>query len=227
MRTYVLAALTVALAIVAAGSDTVAIVDGVTITRSGVACGPFLRNAPADCHRAAQARLERRVIASWIDAASRLNHLTLTSAEQAVVEAKVTADRPITIRSVEHFQTLTAAILRIRQGEDASKVYHDAEEHGIKEWELDQQAWLLPTLEAARTAASKDDVAEAERAIRADERRRLLALRIRELLRKRVVESGGTLRDAEKAFWSDIAASIHTQILDTTFRLPDATTILR
>jgi hypothetical protein len=179
-----------------------------------------------NCHALEQQRLDRRIQRQWIDAAVTLYGVSLTSGEESAVAGKVDAESADLDKAAAHFRVLADAALKIRRGEDRGRVQSDLVRSGVApselEWELDH----LPTIAAAERTAGKDFAAEVREAARKDYAQPFILDHFRRIVAKRAVAERISFETAEEEFWSGVAASIHTRIIDPAFRLPEKKGIL-
>jgi hypothetical protein len=179
-----------------------------------------------DCHAREQQRLDRRIQRQWIDAAVRLYGVSLTSGEETAVAGKVDAESADLDKAAVHFRLLADAALKIRRGEDRGRVQSDLLGSGVApselEWELDH----LPTIAAAERTAAKDFGAEVREAARKDYAQPFILDHLRRIVAKRAVAERISFETAEEEFWSGVARSSHTRIIDPAFRLPEKKGIL-
>lgn len=190
-----------------------------------IACEPRESHAD-DCHAQEQQRLDRRIRRQWIDAAVKLYSVSLTPGEEAAVARKVDAEKGDIDKAAAHFRLLADAASKIRRGEDQARVQSDLVKEGFDpselEWELDH----LPTVAAAERMAGKDFVAEGREAARKDYAQPFILDHMRRIVAKRAAAERVPFETAEKEFWSGVAVSVHTRIIDPAFRLPEQKGIL-
>jgi hypothetical protein len=194
--------------------------DDRQIMYSMIDCGSAYRERPEACHELEQQRLDTRLRRQWIESARKVYTIELTAKEEADVNRRVAAEHAFTEKAAERFRALAVAALRIRQGEDRATVLSDLSRQGIRTQELDWELEQLPTVAAAQKVASKDFVADGERAAREYHTTQYVVSHLRKMVERRVASRRVSFETAEEQFWSEIVAKTHTRIVDPSYRLP-------
>src|SRR5712691_11128811 len=198
----------------------VAASDDRKIMYSMIDCGSAYRERPKACHELEQQRLDTRLRRQWIDAARKLYAIELTAEEEADVNRRVAAEHSFTEKGAERFRALAVAALRIRQGKDRATVVSDLSRQGIKTQELDWELEQLPTVAVAQKVASKDFVADGERAARDYYTGRYVTDHLRKIVEQRAASRRISSEASEEQFWSEIVAKTHTRLVDPSYHLP-------
>jgi hypothetical protein len=177
--------------------------------------------------RAQQRRLDVRIAQAWLDAAARLNGVTLTAEDERQIRDAAEREKPRAEQEAARYRDIVSAVLRIRKGESESGVIAEVERPSVSATDIRQMEEILPTVESAERARAKDMAAEIERLAGDRERRDLLAEKIRQLLLRKSAAVHQTFDRVQSEFWSGIAKKTNTRILDAAYRLPDFNEILR
>lgn len=178
-------------------------------------------STPQECRAGEQQRLARRIHGQWIDAAVKEYHVALTPAENAAVERKTAAETPLIDAAAARFKALADAAVKIRRGDDRTRVAAELAKRGIAARDLDWELEHLPTLAEAERTAAKDFLAEGRQSARDSFARPYLLAHLHELVQQRATARHITFEAAEEQFWAEVAASTHTRIVDTAFSMPE------
>lgn len=185
-----------------------------------IACDPKT-STPDDCHTREQQRLTHRLHAQWISAAVKTYNVSLTPAEETAVERKTAAEAAHIDAAAARFKALADAAVKIRRGDDRTRVLAELAKVNIPERDLDWELAHLPTLADAERTAAKDFVAEGQQAARESFARPYLLAHLHELVQQRATARQLSFEAAEEQFWSEVAATTHTRIVDSAFSMPE------
>jgi hypothetical protein len=178
-------------------------------------------STPDDCHAREQQRLTRRLHAQWISAAVKTYNVSLTPAEEGAVERKTAAEAAHIEAAAARFKALAEAAVKVRRGDDRSRVLAELAKRSIPERDLDWELEHLPTLADAERTTAKDFVAEGKQAARESFARPYLLAHLHDLVQQRATAKHLSFEAAEEQFWSEVAATTHTLIVDTAFSMPE------
>ena len=184
-----------------------------------IACGDVTLSA-TDCHVREQQRLDRRLREQWVAAAAKRYAIVLTADEEAEVARKLAAEADHFSGTAAHFHALAVAALEIRRGKDRAGLMPELVRQGITAQELDRELALLPSVADAERAAATDYVAASRKSAREYNIRPYVLRHLQAIVKQRAREERTSLDTAEEHFWSDIARTIHTQIIDPAFSMP-------
>ena len=176
---------------------------------------------PEDCHTREQEHLARRLHAQWIGAAVKTYNVRLTPAEEAAVERKTVAETAHIDAAAARFKALADAAVKIRRGDDRTRVLAELAERNIPARDLDWELEHLPALADAERTAAKDFVAEGRQSARDAFARPYLLAHLHELVQQRATAKHISFEAAEEQFWADVAETTHTRIVDTAFSMPE------
>jgi hypothetical protein len=180
----------------------------------------------SECHAREQQRLNRRLRDQWIEAAVKRYGIALTAEEESITRQQLAAEAPHFAEAGAHFHALAVAALEIRRGKDRAAILPELAKQRIAPKELDWEVAHLPTIADAERAAAVDYVADNEKSARAYHIRQFALKHLQEIVIKRSVSERLSFEGAENELWSEIAAAIHTRIIDPAFQMPEKKGIL-